>query len=145
MLILAVLAWALLPAASQAATSPVADWNGFLLGLQATPGDQPATVHPTYELAVVHAAIYDAVVAIDRSAAPYLPRIPAPRTASRGAAADAAAHDALTALYPRAARRHRPGVRGGDRARAGRPRPRPGRAHRTARRRADPARPGGGR
>src|SRR3954452_2368290 len=100
MLILAVLAWALLPAASQAATGPVADWNGFLLGLQATPGDQPATVHPTYELAVVHAAIYDAVGAIDRSAAPYLPRIPAPRTASRGAAADAPGHDALTARDP---------------------------------------------
>ena len=40
---------------------PVIDWNRFLLDLQATPGDQPATVHPTYELAMVHAAIYDAV------------------------------------------------------------------------------------
>src|SRR3954468_14916310 len=100
MLILAVLAWALLPAASQAATSPVADWNGFLLGRQATPGDQPATVHPTYQLAVVHAAIYDAVVAIDRSAPPYLPRIPAPRTASRAAAAGAPPPDRLPALYP---------------------------------------------
>ena len=42
-------------------------WNRFLLGVQATPGDQPATVHPTYELAILHAAIHDAVVTIDHS------------------------------------------------------------------------------
>jgi PAP2 superfamily len=75
-------------------------WNQFLLDLQATPNVQPATVHPSYELAVMHSAIYDAVVAIDRSGRPYLPKVPAPRTASREAAADAAAHDTLVALYP---------------------------------------------
>src|SRR4051794_33391926 len=55
-----------LPAAaaapSPAGHDPVLEWNQFLLGIQATPGDQPATVHPTYELAITHAAIYDAVV-----------------------------------------------------------------------------------
>jgi hypothetical protein len=53
--------------APPAASNPVVEWNRFLLRIQATAGDQPATVHPTYELAVMHAAIYDAVVAIDRS------------------------------------------------------------------------------
>src|SRR3954470_2923902 len=57
-------------------------WNRFLLGIQATPGDQPAAVQPTYELALTHAAIYDAVVSIDRSAAPYLTGVHGPRSAS---------------------------------------------------------------
>jgi hypothetical protein len=101
------IALAALPALSQAATpqpprptSPVVEWNRFLLDLQATPGVQPATIHPTYELAIMHAAIYDAVVAIDRSGPPYLLRLPAPRGASPAAAADAAAHDTLATLYP---------------------------------------------
>lgn len=99
-------AFAALPAVSRAdaqparSTSPVLAWNQFLLGLQATPGDQPAAVHPTYELAIMHAAIYDAVASVDRSGPPYLIRIPAPRSASAAAAADAAAHDTLAALYP---------------------------------------------
>jgi hypothetical protein len=105
---------AALPAAStaaaptQAATAapvvssadPVINWNRFLLELQATPGAQPATVHATYELAVTHAAIYDAVVSIDHSAAPYLTTVRAPGQASIAAAADAAAHDTLVKLYP---------------------------------------------
>ncbi len=93
------------PATGQAARNPrpadpVIAWNQFLLGIQATPGDQPATVQPTYELAVMHAAIYDAVVSIDRSAAPYLGSVPAFGGASLAAAADAAAHDTLVKLYP---------------------------------------------
>jgi membrane-associated phospholipid phosphatase len=79
---------------------PVIQWNRILLGIQATPGDQPATVHPTYELAIVHAAMYDAVVSIDHSAKPYLIRVKARRKASRPAAADAAARDTLVKLYP---------------------------------------------
>jgi hypothetical protein len=78
----------------------VIQWNRFLLGLQATPGDQPATVHQTYDLAIMHAAIYDAVVSIDNSGAPYQTSVRAPRGASPAAAADAAAHDALVKLYP---------------------------------------------
>src|SRR5689334_10598987 len=100
-------ALAALPAVSQAAAplpprpaSPVVEWNRFLLDLQATPGSQPTTLHHSYDLAIMHAAIYDAVVAIDRSAPPYLLRIPAPRSASAAAAADTAAHDTLAALYP---------------------------------------------
>jgi len=82
------------------AGNPVIDWNRFLLNLQATPGDQPATVHPTYELAIMHAAINDAVASIDRRAQPYLTRVGAPVTASPEAAADTAAHDTLVKLYP---------------------------------------------
>jgi PAP2 superfamily len=89
-----------LPAVSSAADDPALQWNRILLDIQATPGDQPATVHPTYELATVHAAISDAVVSIDRSARPYLAAVRAPRSASTAAAADAAAHDTLVALYP---------------------------------------------
>src|SRR3954470_15410360 len=72
--------------------NPVVEWNRFLLGIQATPGDQPATVHATYDLAVMHAAIYDAVASIDRSARAYVLRVHAPRRASLRAAVDAAAH-----------------------------------------------------
>jgi membrane-associated phospholipid phosphatase len=89
-------------AAPAAPSSPdsVVQWNQFLLDLQGTSGAQPATTHPTYELAVMHAAIYDAVVSIHHSAPPYLGMVRAERPASVAAAADAAAHDALLALYP---------------------------------------------
>src|SRR3954470_15089041 len=104
---------AVLPAASVAAPvehhapaagapDPVLAWNGFLLDLQATPGVQPATVHPTYELAILHAAIDDAVVSIDHGSAPYLTSVHGARHASLAAAADAAARDTLVALYPNA-------------------------------------------
>jgi hypothetical protein len=88
-------------AAPPAATAdPVVQWNRFLLGLQAMPGAQPATVHPTYDLAVMHTAIYDAVVAIHHSATPYLPFVHVNHDASVDAAVDAAAHDTLVRLYP---------------------------------------------
>jgi PAP2 superfamily len=80
--------------------NPAVEWNQFLLNLQTAAGNQPATVHPTYELAIMHAAIYDAVVSIDRSGAPYLTDVHAPRRASLDAAADTAAHDTLVKLYP---------------------------------------------
>ena len=79
---------------------PVVDWNRFVLTLQGTPGVQPATVQPTYELAIIHAAIHDAVVSVDHSGRPYLAGVLASRLASPEAAADAAAHDTLVALYP---------------------------------------------
>jgi hypothetical protein len=104
---------AALPATSGAATSaraaqdaapatvdPVIQWNRFLLNIQATPGDQPATVHPTYELAMLHAAIHDAVVTIDHSGLRYLTRVHSVQGASVAAAANAAAHDTLVKLYP---------------------------------------------
>ncbi|MCW3066930.1 MAG: haloperoxidase [Solirubrobacterales bacterium] len=86
--------------ASSSTPNLVVEWNQFLLGIQATPGSQPATVQPTYELAIMHAAIYDAIVSIDHSAAPYLTTIHGPGRASLAAAADTAAHDTLVELYP---------------------------------------------
>jgi len=79
---------------------PVIDWNQILLSIVNTPGAQPANIQPTRNFAIVHAAIYDAVNAIDRTHEPYLIDIRAPRDASETAAADAAAHRALVGLYP---------------------------------------------
>jgi hypothetical protein len=81
--------------------SPVVRWNRTLLAIVRTPGAQPATVHPTRSFAIMHAAIYDAVNAIDRTHRPYLVRLSGvSRDASQEAAAAAAAHDVLVALYP---------------------------------------------
>jgi PAP2 superfamily len=87
--------------AAPAAIDPVVQWNRELLQIVRTPGAQPATVHSTHSFAILHAAIYDAVNAIDRTHAPYLVRVRgASRAASKQAAAASAAHDVLLALYP---------------------------------------------
>lgn len=79
----------------------VIQWNRTLLAIVRTPGAQPATIHPTRSFAMMHAAIYDAVNAIDRTHKPYLIRLSGVlRSASQDAAAAAAAHDVLVALYP---------------------------------------------
>src|SRR5437879_809451 len=79
----------------------VIQWNKTLLTIVRTPGAQPATVHPTRSFAIMHAAIYGAVNTIDRTHRPYLVHLSGvPRDASQGAAAAAAAHEVLVALYP---------------------------------------------
>jgi PAP2 superfamily len=78
----------------------VVDWNKALLRVFSTPGAQPATVHPTRSLAILHAAMYDAVVSITRSSQPYLVSVNASSRARPDAAAAQAGHDALVALYP---------------------------------------------
>jgi hypothetical protein len=84
-----------------ATANPVIEWNRTLLVIVRTKGAQPATVHPTRSFAIMHAAIYDAVNAIDRSHESYLVELGhVPATASKEAAAAVAAHDVLTALYP---------------------------------------------
>src|SRR5438445_12280635 len=81
--------------------NPVVQWNRTLLSIVRTPKAQPATVHPTRSFAIMHAAIYDAVNAIDRTHQPYAVRVPGQtRDASPEAAAAAAAHELLVALYP---------------------------------------------
>jgi len=81
--------------------NPVVQWNRTLLAIVRTPQAQPATVHPTRSFAIMHAAIYDAVNAIERTHRPYAVRVQdVPASASQDAAAAAAAHDALAALYP---------------------------------------------
>jgi hypothetical protein len=89
------------PAASAEPVNPVIEWNRTLLVLVRTPGAQPATIHSTRSFAILHAAIFDAVNAIDKTYIPYAVKLPhVPRSASIQAAADEAAHDVLASLYP---------------------------------------------
>ena len=79
----------------------VIGWNRTLLAIVRTPGAQPATIHSTRNFAILHAAIYDAVNSIEPKFSPYFARLPdVPRSASKIAAADKAAHDVLVSLYP---------------------------------------------
>jgi hypothetical protein len=83
------------------AINPVIDWNKTLLTIVRTKGAQSPTVHPTRGFAILHAAIYDAVNSIDRTDDSFLVELNrVPRTASQEAAAAAAAHQVLAALYP---------------------------------------------
>jgi membrane-associated phospholipid phosphatase len=75
-------------------------WNQELLRIVKTPGAQPATIHPTRSFAIMHAAMYDAVVSITRGDHPYLFSVSASRPAWPDAAAATAGHDTLVALYP---------------------------------------------
>src|ERR1700746_2383328 len=79
----------------------VIEWNRTLLVIVRTPGAQPATIHSTRNFAILHAAIYDAVNNIEPKFSPYLVRLSGvPRSSSKIAAADQAAHDVLVSLYP---------------------------------------------
>src|SRR6201997_1753654 len=80
--------------------NPVLQGNRPLLVIVRTPGAQPATIHPTRSFAIMHAAIYDAVNAIDGTHKPYLFGFSAPHVASQEAAAASAAHEVLVKLYP---------------------------------------------
>src|SRR5712672_1732594 len=81
--------------------NPVVQWNRALLVIVRTSKAQPPTIHPTRSFAILHAAIYDAVNAIDRTHKPYLVQLTeVPRFASQDAAANAAAHAVLITLYP---------------------------------------------
>jgi len=87
--------------ASALSQNVVVDWNRNLLVIVRTAGAQPAFIHPTRSFAMMHAAIYDAVNAIDQTHEPYAAGVPrVPRSASQEAAAAAAAHEVLVQLYP---------------------------------------------
>lgn len=80
------------PAASATTNDPddptvVVEWNRTLLRVVRTPHAQPATVHATRSFAMLHTAIHDAVAR-------------AGYHGSAIAAAAAAGHDVLAALYP---------------------------------------------
>jgi hypothetical protein len=79
---------------------PVIAWNQTLVTILGTPGAQPGTIHATRSLAILHAAIYDAVDSIEHSSAPYAVSIKAPRKADPTAAAAAAGYTVLSGLYP---------------------------------------------
>jgi hypothetical protein len=99
----ALLAANLVPAMAQGTepVSQVVQWNRTLLVIVRTPGAQPPTIHPTRSFAIMHAAIYDAVNAIDGTHKPYLVRLSASHLASQEAAAATAAHEVLVNLYPK--------------------------------------------
>jgi hypothetical protein len=89
------------PDTSAQALNPVVQWNKTLLAIVRTAGAQPKTVHSTLRFAVMHAAIYDAVNATDGRHKPYLVTLSGVSpNASQEAAAAAAAHRVLVALYP---------------------------------------------
>jgi len=82
--------------------NPVVGWNRILLTIVRTPGAQPATIHPTRSFAIMHAAIYDAVNTIHSTNTPYLVQLSGiSLSASKDAAAAAAAHEVLVNLYPK--------------------------------------------
>jgi PAP2 superfamily len=84
-----------------APVNQVVQWNRNLLVIVRTPGAQPATIHSTHSFAIMHAAIYDAVNAIDGGHKPYLVHLTGVSpNASQDAAAAQAAHDVLVGLYP---------------------------------------------
>ncbi|QDV32360.1 vanadium-dependent haloperoxidase [Tautonia plasticadhaerens] len=95
----AVLATSLVLAATAAARADVViDWNNVTLDTIRARRVPPPPA--TRALAMVHAAIYDAVNGIERTHQPYFVERPAPPGASPGAAAAAAAHQVLSALFP---------------------------------------------
>jgi hypothetical protein len=87
-------------ASARGSSAIVIAWNQALLNIVRTPGAQSATIHPTRSFAILHTAIYDSVVAIARNAPADLVTVDAPRGARADAAAAAAGHAALIALYP---------------------------------------------
>lgn len=90
-----------IPVAAQAGDeSPqaVLDWNVNTLGAAGKAGG-PAALTGLY-LAMVHGAIYDAVISIAGGYQPYLGKLEADPTASKAAATATAAHDVLAALFP---------------------------------------------
>ena len=80
--------------------APVVAWNQELQAVLKLPGAQSATVHPTRSFAILHAAIYDAVVSVTHTDQPYLFQVAARPGARADVAAEQAAHDVLARLYP---------------------------------------------
>jgi hypothetical protein len=76
----------------------VTDWNNA--ALDAIRAGHTAPPIASRSLAILHASIYDAVNGIARTHEPYLVPSAVPASASREAAASAAAHQALVNLFP---------------------------------------------
>jgi hypothetical protein len=91
-------AFLLLPAGNAARADVVTDWNQTAIRATEIAG-APVPVQ-TRVMSIVHAAIFDAVNAVERKYAAYAVDIGAPSGASAEAAAAAAAHGVLEQLYP---------------------------------------------
>jgi len=76
----------------------ITDWNSAALA--AIRGNKTPPPKASRALAILHASMYDAVNGIDRAHESYLVPSNVPRAASKIAAASAAAHEALSALFP---------------------------------------------
>jgi PAP2 superfamily len=81
-----------------ASADVVTDWNNA--ALDAIRADRTAPPIASRSLAIAHVAIYDAVNGIARTHEPYLVPSAVSSSASRVAAASAAAHAALLSLFP---------------------------------------------
>lgn len=87
------------PVAQQRPANAVVHWNGVAAQAFA-PIHGTNSIGQSRTLAIVQAAVHDAVNAIDRRYAAYTPGVPAAPNASVDAAVAAAARDALVALLP---------------------------------------------
>src|SRR5262245_5566915 len=89
----------LLAAPKSASADAVADWNA--IAVQTISAATPARPAPVsfIDMAIVHAAVYDAVQAIDKRFKPYHVEIPG-ASGSPEAATAKAAHDILVNLFP---------------------------------------------
>src|SRR5687768_15368545 len=80
------------------AADMVLQWNEILLDAVRTESTSPPRA--SRAMAIVHAAIYDSVNAIDRTHEVYAVHVLASPISSREAAVAAAAHRALSSLFP---------------------------------------------
>jgi hypothetical protein len=90
-----------LPVAAQANDDDagvVSEWNQTALGSIAAAGTLPSSTN--IYMGMVHGAIYDAVTSIGGGYEPYIGRLEAEPDCSKVAAAAAAAHGVLSALFP---------------------------------------------
>ncbi|MEG4986494.1 phosphatase PAP2 family protein [Microcoleus sp. BR0-C5] len=83
---------------NQLSGNPVIEWNGVMLNAVRTSNTPPPLA--SRNMAMVHAAIYDAVNSISKKYSPYQVNIDAPAGTSAEAATAAAAHRVLLSLYP---------------------------------------------
>ena len=83
---------------NQLSGNPVIEWNGVMLNAVRTGNTAPPLA--SRNMAMVHAAIYDAVNSISKKYSPYLVEIDPPAGTSAEAATAAAAHRVLVSVYP---------------------------------------------
>ncbi|MEG4169960.1 MULTISPECIES: chemotaxis protein CheB [unclassified Microcoleus] len=83
---------------NQLSGNPVIEWNGVTLNAVRTASTAPPLA--SRNMAMVHAAIYDAVNSVSKKYSPYQVNIDAPAGTSAEAATAAAAHRVLVNLYP---------------------------------------------
>jgi hypothetical protein len=86
------------PVGTRTGENAVVEWNQIAIGASVTALQGP--LPQLRSMAIVHLAMHDAVLAITGESETYLPVPPAPSNASAEAAAIAAAHLALSVLFP---------------------------------------------